>query len=398
MKDGMKVTMFGSFEVRLGDSVLNGSVMRSSQLEKLLVYLIIYRDRKITLQEFVDVLWEDGIDNPSGALKNLVYRLRNVLKKVSDEQFIKTSQGSYMWSSDIPIALDAELFEESCKKARTFDGELSEKIALYEVAVNMYKGRFLADFAFETWLVALSTYYHSLYLTMVKELAPLYEKNRSFDKVQSMIKFALGQDGLDEELHYWNIKSLARQNKVQLALAHYDEASKILYKNLGIRNSEKLRQVYVELMDMKNGQQATVDEICEAIREEQPLVGAYYCNYSVFQEIYRLESRRISRLGVSEYVLLLTLHSSNPVKEDVLEKVMTSLQNVICNSLRIGDVVAKCSSVQHIVLLQTCSYETGCMVAERIIANFEQLGIGRNFKMIYDIKEVELLTSGKGDN
>lgn len=398
MKNGLKVTMFGSFALRIGDIVLDGSVLRSSQLEKLLAYLIIYRNKKIALQEFVDVLWEDGVDNPSGALKNLVYRLRNVLKKISQESFIKTSQGSYTWTSDMAVELDAEYFEEKCKIARNFDGELNEKIALYEEAIKLYQGKFLADFALETWIVALSTYYHSLYLTMVKELAPLYEKVRAFDRLQTVIKFALEQDSLDEELHYWNIKSLARQNKVQLALAHYDEASKILYRSLGIRNSEKLREIYVELIDLKNGQQATVDEICEAIKEEQPLVGAYYCNYTVFQEIYRLESRRISRLGVSEYVLLLTLHSSEEVKEPVMDKAMASLQDVICNSLRIGDVVAKCSPIQHIVLLQTCSYETGCMVAERITANFEQLHLGSNFKLVYDIKEVEMLTSGKGDN
>lgn len=81
MKNGLKVTMFGSFALRIGDIVLDGSVLRSSQLEKLLAYLIIYRNKKIALQEFVDVLWEDGVDNPSGALKNLVYRLRNVLKR-----------------------------------------------------------------------------------------------------------------------------------------------------------------------------------------------------------------------------------------------------------------------------------------------------------------------------
>lgn len=296
------------------------------------------------------------------------------------------------------VELDAESFEEKCKIARNFDGELNEKIALYEEAIKLYRGKFLADFALETWIVALSTYYHSLYLTMVKELAPLYEKVRAFDRLQTVIKFALEQDSLDEELHYWNIKSLARQNKVQLALAHYDEASRILYKNLGIRNSDKLREIYVELIDKKAGQQATVDEICEAIKEKQPVVGAYYCNYTVFQEIYRLESRRISRLGISEYVLLLTLHSAKAVNGKLMSKVMDSLQAVICNSLRIGDVVAKCSPIQYIVLLQTCSYETGCMVAERIIANFEQLNAGSDFRLIYDIKEVELLTSGKGDN
>ena len=54
----------------------------SYQLWNLLGYLIVFRRREIPHYELIKMLWpEDDIDNPSNALKNLIYRIRTNLSK-----------------------------------------------------------------------------------------------------------------------------------------------------------------------------------------------------------------------------------------------------------------------------------------------------------------------------
>ena len=58
-------------------------------------------------------------DNRAGALKNLMYRLRNTLKKnLGEEDYILTGRGTYYWNPDIPIWLDCEEFDSWYTKER----------------------------------------------------------------------------------------------------------------------------------------------------------------------------------------------------------------------------------------------------------------------------------------
>lgn len=390
MAQNIKVSLFGQFRIQTGDKQLDSVSMRSNQLVKLLAYLLIYRNKNITLEEFVETLWEDGVDNPAGALKNLIYRLRNALKTLGDEKYILTMKGSYCWNDKIPVELDSEVFEEKCRKAQKFTGSLEEKISLYEEALGYYQGNFLAEFFMESWMIALSTFYRSLYLTMTKELARLYNKNHCFEKLEQLTIKALEQDNLDEELHYWAIKGLIGQNKLNLALEHYDEACKLLYKNLGIHQSEYLGQVYQELLSLQNVKDLSLEDICKDIDEKEEL-GAFFCEYGTFKEIYRLEARRIARLGTSEYLLLLTIKVmwDQEQGKKKMENYKKCIEEVLNRSLRMGDVVANYSMLQYVVLLQACSYETGTLVAERIVQRFKEKCPDPQVCLFYQLKEME---------
>ena len=76
------VTMFKMFTVRFGDIMINGDDMKSDRLLRLFAYLLYNHERIIPSSELVDMLWcFEEVDNPIGALKNLIYRLRVLLKK-----------------------------------------------------------------------------------------------------------------------------------------------------------------------------------------------------------------------------------------------------------------------------------------------------------------------------
>lgn len=373
----LNVNMFGKFQVVCDDKILDGDQINSMMLMKLFVYMILRRDKALSVDEIAMALWrEEETDNPAGALKNLMYRLRTLLKKQFGEQnFILTNRGSYQWNPEIEISLDVEQFEKISESAKIAQ-HTEEKKELYEAAIELYKGDFMPKMADLHWSVTLTTYYHSLFLACVKGLAEIYKEQQCYDELEILANRAILQDNVEELFYYYLIYARMEKNQINLALESYEKACEILYEELGVHNPERLQEVYEELLKKNKSVKAEdISEIQEDMLEENPS-GTFFCGYPVFKEIYRLEARKIMRIGGAEYVLLLTLNVPGSTKDSEkigkfrMQKAMEKMEEVISTSLRNGDVAAKYSDSQFVILLPFCSYESGMLVAERIISNF----------------------------
>lgn len=397
----MKVHSLGKFRLLDQGKILDEDVMRSDMLTKLLVYILLHRDYPITIQELSEALWdEDESDNPAGALKNLMYRLRTLLKKnLGEDEYILTSRGVYYWNSEKKIEFDAEEFEQFCEAAKKVT-DTCDKIEYYEKAIELYKGDFMPKITDKHWVVTLSAYYHSMFLSAVKALAELYMSQERFEEAEQLCAEGLKYDAVDEWLHSYRITALIRQNKQQLAMECYEQAVKALYNALGVRKSARLEAVHQELLKMTKGTEAEeIENVHKDMTEEDP-EGAYICGYPVFREIYRLEARKISRLGEAEYIMLLTLRlkensgNSNPQMEQyVISQAMNQMEDVLKEALRIGDVAARYSDSQFVVLLPTCTFESCPAIAERILKRFQEQTKSKRVATKIDFEEVTTATS-----
>jgi DNA-binding SARP family transcriptional activator len=392
-----KVRLFGRFEVSGQNRTLDEEKIRSEMVTKLLSYVFCHRKRNVTIQELGDALWhDDGSDNPAGALKNLMYRLRNIMKKEWERSdFIVTGRGTYAWNPEIPLEIDAEEFEKLCKNAHRNE-EAEEEIAELEEAVELYRGTFLPKLTGEYWVASLATYYHSMYLTAVKQLAALLEEHSRYDEMAQICSRAIDLDALDEELHCWFIKALIGQNKQNLAIEHYQKTVDLLYDNLGVRPSQELRGVYEELLKQKHEQELDLSKIQKELKADDNGKGAFLCEYGVFKKSYHLEIRRAGRLGMSIYLSLITLYPSINVKKDsgaytnIINKGMDMMQQILLTSLRTGDVISRYSSTQFIIMLPTCQYETAMMVMDRIQNRFYSSEEKTKIKIQYSVDEIDL--------
>ena len=378
----LSVKSLGKFELSSGEHILNDEMLRSDMLKKLLIFMLTHREHPISVQELFEALWhEDEVDNPTGALKNLMYRLRTIMKKyISDDKFIITSQGSYAWNNEIEVDLDAERFEKYCKLAKA-SKDKEKMLHNYESAVALYMGEFMENTLDRHWAVTLSTYYHSMFLNAVKALAELYLDTERYQDLEDLSVHALRMDRVDEDLYCYHVISLIKGNKFDLAMRRYEEAVKALQDSLGVYNPAKLQMVQKELLMMNKGIEAeALENIHDDMVEEEESVGVYFCGYPIFKEIYRLEVRKNSRLGEAEYIVLFTLKLNDEISADndkmkkfLVEQGMKNLKNTLKKVLRIGDVAARYSDTQFIVLLPTCTYESSVAVAKRVSDNFALL-------------------------
>lgn len=101
------VTMFGKFTLKQEGMEVPHAVSltgRSRRLWTLTAYLILHRDRGVSAQELIDLLWPEAEnDNPLSTLQNNVSRARAALAELGfthAKVIIHNEKGYYRWAPD----------------------------------------------------------------------------------------------------------------------------------------------------------------------------------------------------------------------------------------------------------------------------------------------------------
>lgn len=390
------IQLLGKFKMKDGKEVIDESGIHSNMMMKLLAYIICHRQKEITVQELIENLWPDETSaNPAGALKNLMYRLRNRLRKEwGQDNFILSGHGCYRWNPEIAVSVDAEEFEEYYKMAlKTRNPE--EKSDLEQKAVDLYKGKFLPGLSNEHWVMSLSAYYHSMYLDVVKEAAFFFEKNRMFTRMEEILQRATIIETLDEELYCLLLRAMLGGDKRSLALTRYVEIAEFLYDNLGVRPCTELQKIYNEMMKRHHEYEPDISAIQQKLKREKEGEGAFLCEYGIFTKIYELETRRYERFKIPVYLSLLSLYPEERMKRGssfylkVINNGMAQMQKILLNSLRYGDVITRYSVSQFLVMLPGCRCDDAKVVLERVQNNFYAGGRHVKVKIQYGLNEIE---------
>ncbi len=375
----LTISTLGNLYITDGDKQLTEENLRSVMVLKLLVYLLIYRDKVLSSEDIAHAIWQgEEIENPVGALKNLMYRLRKSLNEyLGENDYIITKKGAYSWNQDIPATMDTECFEMMVSEAKK-EHVAERAIEIYERALAIYQGEFVPTISDLHWASTRSTYYHSLYLSAVKALAELYVHKNAYEELEKLCNEALQHESADEQLFCYQIEARMRSGKTALALETYEKAREIIEKELGLRKTVVLTKVYEELLALGKGE--STDDILE-IREdiaEEEVEGVFMCGYPVFKEICNLEARRNARSGEESQMVLFTLETKTKDSQEVMnfriKQGMIALEKIIRQSLRIGDVASKYSDSQFVILLTNCTEPLSKNVANRIVDKFYKLG------------------------
>lgn len=389
------IQTLGQFSVSIGGHSINNNANQAKKPWSILEYLITFRNRDITSHELIELIWSDDQSaNPGGALKTLIFRSRKLLEPldIPPQNLIIQKRGSYAWNPEYKTAVDADEFESLCNRANAAGISKEEQLPLLLQALALYKGDFLPKSAWEPWVAPISARYHSLYLRAVHKTIELLTLSSSWDDIAGICEKAIQIEPFDEDLHYSLIYAMHNAGKQKLALEHYKQTIDLFYNEFSITPSERLKDLYKIIRDEEHGVTTDLSLIQESMQESQKTDGAYYCEYSVFRDIYQLEQRAIERTGDSIYLCLLTVRTADKElpKASVMVRAMDGLGRAISGSLRRGDVYARYSIAQYIILLPTASYEDGCNVMKRIVQSFKKEYTRKDLVIDYSLQSVLL--------
>ena len=379
MPETLKVTMLGSFCIRKGEKFVDDRSNRMRKVWLLLAYLIYSRNSLSTQDTYLSLLrgakTSEEIDDPSGRLKALFYRVRTMLDGVypnAGHELITRKNGTYAWNTDIPMELDVEEFDRLCRAAS--GAEQPEKLSLLLQALSLYQGDFLPKLSSEPWVMPISAYYHNLYLDCAQQALSLLAEENRFREVVALSQKALAIEPYSEELYQHLMKGyLALNDRTQVQTV-YEQMSELLFDTFGVMPSDESRQLYREASRQVSHASVSADIVREQLREPSEAKGAMFCEYDFFKLLYQVQARAMLRSGDTVHIALLSLHGAlgKELSRRSLDIAMENLQELIISSLRQGDVVTKCSKSQFIIMLPQANYENSCAVCQRIVKNFNR--------------------------
>lgn len=389
------ITLLGGFSIRVGANEIHDSVARTHQLWHLIEYLIAFRHKTITQEELIEVLWPEGdIDNPANALKNLVYRVRTALHSHGlqyAKDMISYNRGGYCWNNNLPCAVDAEEFEHLCKLAAAPGQTVEEQARRYAEAIELYGGDFLPGARFETWVVPISSHYRTLYLDCVYGLLEILTAQQRYAEMEPICLKTIGIDQFEETAHRYLILSLIRQGKQSQAMSHYSQVTELFFRELGVSPSASTRALYREIAKTTHDVEIDLNIVKEDLEESDRTNGAFYCEYEVFKNLYRLEARTAARSGQSIFISLVTIEDTDGelLEVKMQNKVMDNLYGIIQSSLRKGDVFARFSASQYVLMLPALSFENCSMVMDRIAKRFRHIHRNKNVSVFVKVQPLD---------
>ena len=386
----LKIQFFGGFSITCGGCTAADTANRSRKLWTLLEYLVTFRSRAVPQEELIELLWPDGgTDNPTGSLKTLVYRARTLLDSLRPglgRELLTYGRGAYQWNDAVPAQLDIEVFETDLRLAAEA-GDDRRRLTLLLEAAGLYGGDFLPRMSGESWVLPLSVYYHTRYLTGVRQAVGLLEEQKRWDESIALCRQAIAVDAYDEDIHASLIRGLWQTGERQQAQLHYNSVISLFFARFGIRPSGKLTEVYQEILRADGAVRLDLDNIQKHLyRAYAP--GPLFCEYAVFQDFCDLYRRTLTRTGEPVQLCLLTLRSDAAAPQRI-SRVMERLHAVISGRLRRSDVFTRCSVSQYLLLLPRVTPEEAAQTAQRLCRAFAESGVGGGMTVEASLQPLE---------
>lgn len=372
----LQVQMLGQFTLRYGDRTISDSDDRSRRVWSLLAYMLYNHGRSFAQEELIHLYWSNSEKSadPGNALKSIFHRIRTALDKLQPglgRLLIRRKAGRYFWNNVMPLSLDIEDFEAHFHAAEAA-GDDDVRLAEYQAALALYAGDPLPRMTDEIWTVPIVAYYHSLYTRAAAGAIELLEKQERTAEAVALCRRAIHIEPYQEDLYEHLMRGLLRTGDMKGAMSVYEEMSELLFAHFGVMPSETLRTLYRQATRTVNDRTLTMDEVCSQLAEPAPHGGAMVCEYDFFKILYRAEARSIARNGHSANICLLSVSGKDGemLARRSLDPAMNNLQVLVQNNLRRGDVIARCSISQYIILLPQANYENSRMVADRLVSAF----------------------------
>ncbi|MGN0471324.1 MAG: diguanylate cyclase domain-containing protein [Lachnospiraceae bacterium] len=112
--------------------------------------------------------------------------------------------------------------------------------------------------------------------------------------------------------------------------------------------------------------------------------GAYQVECEYFRNIYQFIKRNINRTKQKVQITLLTMQDGD-MTDDVLEQEMDNIAKAITYTLRRGDVAARFSRNQFVVILMDTDLTNGINVIKRVIQSYRKISGREDVEIDYDM-------------
>jgi predicted ATPase/DNA-binding CsgD family transcriptional regulator len=184
----------------------------------------------------MDALWPDLARRAaSNNLRQVLHAARRVLDPVVGSRYVASENGSLILGQEGLLWVDAEVFGEAAIAARR-----AKVPSAYEAAIEQYAGELLPKDHKEAWTHNRREELRRLYLTLLLDLATLYEGREEYERGIGMLRRALSEDPSREATHADLMRLYAHCGRRREAALQYE----LLVESLSRVPGPETRRLY----------------------------------------------------------------------------------------------------------------------------------------------------------
>lgn len=360
----MEVQMLGGFVLRRGEASAEVPA-RARKVYLLLAYLLRARDRAVPWGELAGLLWPGEVQGPAllNSLKALLHRARGCLEGVGAGGALLNREGSFRWSPDFPVTVDAEEFVSLCRRG---EEDAAGRAELWTRAAGLYRGTCLPAAEGEPWAAEQARELHALWLEKLLAVLPLLEEEGRWADIAALAEHGLELEPCREDLCRRQMDALEHMGRRREAVEVYEQFQAQLLERTGALPSDSLRELCRAARNGAEGPAVSPAGFPDLLREP-PAEGALLCGFDFFRVICFSLTRMAERSGMALFAALFTLSGAQDgsLPRFSLNRAMDNLQGVLLGVLRRGDAVARCSASQFALLLPQAGFEDARRVCAR---------------------------------
>jgi predicted ATPase/DNA-binding SARP family transcriptional activator/DNA-binding CsgD family transcriptional regulator len=232
----LRIWLLGNFRVSVGSRSIGEEEWHLRKSRSLLKVLALSSGHRLHREQAMELLWPDL--HQEAALNNLHYALhvaRRTLEPTAlasssadTSRYLRLQSEQLTLCPDSPLWVDVEAFEEAANTARH-----SLEPAAFRAAIDLYSGELLPDDRYEPWAEERRAELRELYLSLLLELATLYEERNEFELGIEALSRVVAQESTHEEAHVGIMGLQALSGRRREALSRYERLRDALLKKFG---------------------------------------------------------------------------------------------------------------------------------------------------------------------
>lgn len=237
----VRIWLLGRFRVQVGDRVMREEDWRLKKAAGIVKLLALAPGHRLHRERVLEALWPD--QDPKSAANNLRYAL-HVARKTLDGN-PHTARRYLAWEGDqlalCPeglLQVDVEAFEEAASTARR-----AREPAAYRSAAELYAGELLPGDRYEEWAQGRREELRQTYLSLLVELAELYEESGDRRAAIEMLRRAVAEEPRLQEASLGLMRLYAAGGERYRAIREYER----LCESLKGEPGEEIRKLYEEI-------------------------------------------------------------------------------------------------------------------------------------------------------
>ncbi|MBI3460546.1 tetratricopeptide repeat protein, partial [Candidatus Acetothermia bacterium] len=173
------------------------------------------------------------------------------LEKGTNSQFIlNVGQQGYCFSKEAPCWLDTEEFQKQIEVAQVSEkaGRWPEALEIYQQAIQLYRGDYLAEDLYEEWALALREHWRELYLNALGRLAECHARMGQYERAIEQCAKVIEIKPASESAYRQQMLYHSLIGESSVALQTYQICIAVLKEQLRVEPSPETRELYEQIL------------------------------------------------------------------------------------------------------------------------------------------------------